>query len=315
MSIEVNFTPKYHYISNFAIGRGLPPDGFLLFHLVMRPDTLTVIGLGAIGGSIAWQARRAGVRRVIGYADRPADGHRALKAGAISDLADTLAKAVRDSDLVVLAASPEANLALVARLARRLPAAALMSDVGSVKAPMLDAARTAGMAERFAGGHPMAGTEVPGFDGARPDRFRGAVVYVCPTGAEGDQAAREVMDFWESCLEAHPVLIDAEAHDRQLAWTSHLPQAVASALAVSLEASGSAGATFGPGARDTTRPAAGSPEFWTEVFLQNAHALDQALAGTGEQLERLRGLVARGDRTGLREFLERGAGFRRRLPE
>jgi len=279
----------------------------------MRPDTLTVIGLGAIGGSIAWQARRAGVRRVIGYADRPADGHRALKAGAISDLADTLAKAVRDTELVVLAAPPEANLALVARLAPRLPAAAFISDVGSVKAPMLDAAEKAGLAERFAGGHPMAGAEWAGFDGARPDRFRGAVVYVCPTGAGGERAAREVMDFWEGCLEAQPVLIDARAHDRQLAWTSHLPQAVASTLAVSLHTSGSAGATFGPGARSATQLAAGSPGLWTEIFLQNAEALDQALAGTVGQLERLRELVARGDRAGLLEFLEEGAGFRRRL--
>jgi prephenate dehydrogenase len=122
------------------------------------------------------------------------------------------------------------------------------------------------------------------------------------------------MDFWGNCLEAHPVLIDAAEHDRQLAWTSHLPQAVASALAATLRDSELAGATFGSGAREATRLAAGAPALWTEIFFQNAEALDGALQGMEGRLARLRELVAAGDRAALQQFLTEAAAFHRRLP-
>ena len=103
---------------------------------------------------------------------------------------------------------------------------AILSDVASIKVPVMERARAAGLAARFAGAHPLAGTHGSGFGAARPDLFRGAVVYVCPTGTlEGDVVARSVASFWELVGEAQPVTIDAAAHDTQLAWTSHLPQA------------------------------------------------------------------------------------------
>lgn len=280
----------------------------------MHPETLAVIGLGAIGGSVAWQARSGGVRRVMGYSNRPAEGVQALKAGAITHLADTLDKAVREADLVVLAAPPEVNLNLLPRIAGRIRADALVTDVGSVKTPVMDAAARAGLASRFAGGHPLAGTERSGFAAARPDRFHEVIVYVCPSGTpDGDRAAREVMNFWSECLGAHPVLIKAEDHDRQLAWSSHLPQAVASALANALHNPELAGVSFGTGARDTTRLAASDPELWIGVFLQNRVALDGALGSAVESLENLRELVATGDASGLRSYLQAAHAFRRGL--
>lgn len=280
----------------------------------MHPETLAVIGLGAIGGSVAWQARSGGVPRVMGYSNRPAEGVQALKAGAITHLADTLDKAVRDADLVVLAAPPEVNLGLLERIAGRIRKDALVTDVGSVKTPAMEAAASAGLADRFAGGHPLAGTERSGFAAARPDRFKDAIVYVCPSGTpRGDRAAREVMNFWSECLGAHPVLINAEDHDRQLAWSSHLPQAVASALASTLHSPELVGVTFGTGARDTTRLAASDPELWIGVFLQNRVALDAALCSAVESLENLRELVATGDTAGLRSYLQAARAFRRGL--
>src|SRR6185295_4975418 len=149
------------------------------------------------------------------------------------------------------------------------------------------------------------------FAAARPDRLRGCVVYVCETGQEGgDGAARRVMRFWEDVLEAQPVLIDAEAHDRQLAWTSHLPQAVASALAKTLADRGLAGVSFGPGARDTTRLAASSPDLWIDIMLSNRAALGEALSAVESGLAELRGLVASGDADGLRGYLADAQRFR-----
>jgi prephenate dehydrogenase len=275
---------------------------------------MAVIGLGAIGGSLAWQARMAGIPKVVGFSPSRSEGIDALRASAITDLADSPARAVRGAELVVLAVPPNVTLDLIGRLATELESGALLTDVCSVKAPIVARAAAVGLGSRFAGGHPLAGTHVSGFAAARPDRLRGCVVYVCETGAPGgDQAARSVMSFWRQVLEASPVLIDPAAHDRQLAWTSHLPQAVASALAKTLADRGLAGVSFGSGARDTTRLAASQPDMWIDILLHNREAVADALASTEAGLAELRRLVAAGDAEGLREYLLAAQRFREGL--
>ncbi len=103
----------------------------------MQPSHLAVLGLGAIGGSLAWQARLAGVPRVIGYAPDRGDTVRALKAGAVDDIATSPERAVAGADLVVLAAPPEAVLDLLGRLGPHLAPGALVTDVASIKVPVL----------------------------------------------------------------------------------------------------------------------------------------------------------------------------------
>ena len=280
----------------------------------MRPSSLTVIGLGAIGGSLAWQARLAGIPRVVGVSASRAEGVQALRASAITELADSPAKAVRGAELVVLAVPVQATLELIGRLRPLLESGALLTDVCSVKSPVLARATAEGLGDRFAGGHPLAGTHGSGFAAARPDRLRGCVVYVCETGTPGgDQAARRVMSFWEQVLEAQPVLIDAAAHDRQLAWTSHLPQAVASALAKALGDRGLAGVSFGTGARDTMRLAASSPDMWIDILLYNRTAVVEALEATEHSVADLRSLIAAGDADGLRAYLAAAQRFREGL--
>ena len=280
----------------------------------MQPNSLAVLGLGAIGGSVAWQARLAGVPRVIGWSRERTEGLEALKAGALSDLADSAEQAVAAADLVVLATPPRATLELMEALGPRLSPRALLTDVASVKAPVVAQAVRLGLTERFAGSHPFTGTHETGWRAARPDRLRGALVYVTPTDpVAGEFASRQIQGFWRDVLEAHPVLIDAAGHDRQLAWTSHLPQAVASALAATLAGRGLNAPAFGAGARDTVRLAASGPELWSEIFLQNAPALLEALAGFEGTLARLRTLVAAGDATALATFLSEGQEFKRML--
>ncbi|MBA3659541.1 MAG: prephenate dehydrogenase [Gemmatimonadales bacterium] len=280
----------------------------------MRPISLTVIGLGAIGGSLAWQARLAGIPRVVGYSPSQADGIEALKAGALTDLAASPVTAVQGADLVVLAVPPRATLDLIRQLAESLEPGALLTDVCSVKAPVVEAAVEAGLGDRFAGGHPLAGTHATGFASSRPDRLRGCVVYVCetPTGT-GHRAALAIRRFWAETLEALPVAIDAAAHDRQLAWTSHLPQAVAYALATAVAGRGLAGVSFGSGMRDTTRLAASSPEMWLDILLYNEAATAEAMEAVESRLAELRALMRRRDADGLRAYLEAAQRFRRGL--
>ena len=278
----------------------------------MRPASLAVIGLGAIGGSLAWQARLAGVARVVGYSPEPAEGIQALKADAVTDLADTAPRAVRGAELVVLAVPPRATIDLITTLASQLEPGALLTDVCSVKAPVVERAVTAGLGDRFAGGHPLAGTHESGFASARPDRLRGCVVYICETGtAEGHRAAQSISGFWEHTLEASPVRIDAEAHDRQLAWTSHLPQAVAYALARTLAAQGLGGVSFGAGAKDTTRIAASSPDMWLDIFLYNRRAVSLALERTEASIAELRRALESSDLPALQSYLRTAQAFRR----
>jgi prephenate dehydrogenase len=280
----------------------------------VRPSSLAVVGLGAIGGSLAWQARLAGVPRVVGFSPSRADGVQALRASAVTDLADSAARAARGAELVVLAVPARVTLELIGLLRSTLEPGAVLTDVCSVKGPVLARALAEGLGDQFAGGHPLAGTHASGFAAASPDRLRGCVVYVCETGAPGgDQAARRVMSFWDQVLAAQPILIDAAAHDRQLAWTSHLPQVVASALAKTLGDRGLAGVSFGAGARDTTRVAASSPDMWIDILLYNRAAVMEALSATEASLAGLRSLIAAGDVEGLRAYLAAAQRFREGL--
>ncbi|MBI4419575.1 MAG: prephenate dehydrogenase/arogenate dehydrogenase family protein [Gemmatimonadetes bacterium] len=281
----------------------------------MRPDTLGVIGLGAIGGSVAWQARLAGVRRVIGFSPAPAEGAAAAKAGAITEFATSVRGVVRQADFLVIAAPPAATLTQLRSVASELTArAAWCTDVSSVKGPVVRLAESLGLASRFAGSHPFTGTHQTGFSAARAGLFEGAIVYVSPLH-HGDGAAREIADFWAGICGAEPVIMDAATHDRLLAWTSHLPQGAAVALAAALARSGPGGVTYGQGARDTTRLAASSVEMWRDVFLLNREAVLDALDGLEDSLGTLRRALASGDAKALTRWLEAGARWRRELDQ
>ncbi len=280
----------------------------------MRPSSLAVIGLGAIGGSLAWQARLAGIGRVVGYTPSRGEGVAALRASAVSEIADSPARAVRGAELVILAVPPGPTLDLVGRLASMLEPGATLTDVCSVKAPVMARAAECGLGDRFVGGHPLSGTHDSGFSAARPDRLRGCIVYLCEGSSdESARAARGVMRFWEDVLEAQPIRIAAEAHDRQLAWTSHLPQAVAYALAKALADRQLGGVSYGSGARDTTRLAASSADMWLDILLQNRDPLNEALASVETRVGELRRLIQTGDRQGLERYLETAREFRRGL--
>jgi prephenate dehydrogenase len=136
-------------------------------------------------------------------------------------------------------------------------------------------------------------------------------VYICESGSsEGHRAAQAVSGFWQHTLEASPIRIDAAAHDRQLAWTSHLPQAVASALAKALADRGLAGVSFGTGARDTTRLAASSPDLWADILLLNREPVCEALGELGAQVSELKQLLLQGDVAGVTAYLNAAQTFR-----
>jgi len=176
----------------------------------------------------------------------------------------------------------------------------------------LMAASMTALPEVFAGSHPLAGTHESGFAAAKPSRLDGALVYVTPL-PNGERVAREIADFWAGVCGASPVLCNAAEHDRVVAWTSHLPQAVASALAGALRRAGPKGVTYGPGARDTTRLAASNPALWHDVLLLNREALLEGLDAMEGELGRLRRALNTGNGDELLAWLEAARIWRRQV--
>jgi len=278
----------------------------------MRPDTLGVIGLGAVGGSVAWQATLAGVPRVIGYTPRPTEGVAAVRAGAISDLAPSIRFLVERADLVVLAVPPAATVTLLPRVASHLRPGALCTDVVPAKGPVVRAARQAGLGPRFAGSHPAVTLTRPTFEGAEPAAFRRALVYVTPAG-DDDGPAREVADFWAGVCEADPVILEAADHDAIVAWTRHLPCIMAALLARACARDGPRGVTYGPEARDVSRAALGPVDAARDLLLLNREAVVGALDAVETALGSLQRALRDGDPAALDAWLTEAAAWRRRL--
>jgi len=247
--------------------------------------TVAVVGLGLIGGSLAKALARAG-HRVIGV-DRPRVARRALRQRAIAAMAPTPEAAAAEADVVVLAAPPRTNLALLGRVARVARARLVVTDVGSVKQPILARARRLGLA-RFVGGHPMAGSERAGLDAASGELFRGRPWFLVPGPAAPAAAVRRIRALVRAAG-ARPVELDAASHDRLVAYLSHVPQLAAWAL---LEAARGEPLVrrhldlAGPGFRDMTRLARSPRGIWREILGQNRPQVARALSAFRKALGR-----------------------------
>jgi prephenate dehydrogenase len=258
---------------------------------------VAVVGLGLVGGSLARALSRAGYR-VIGV-DRESVRRAARRAGAVAATTSTVERAA-GADIVVLAAPPSANRRLLRRLARVRRPDLVITDVGSVKGPIVDDADGLGL-RTFVGGHVMAGSERRGFAASSPRLFRGAVWWLVP--APERQANRAVRALVRA-VGARPRSIDAASHDRVVAFLSHVPQLTSWALleiAVADAVVRRFLSTAGPGFRDMTRLAHSPRGLWQEILRENQAEVERALAA-------LRGRLARARLPGD----EPGAGARKR---
>lgn len=267
----------------------------------MWPDSVAVVGLGALGGALAARSRAAGVSRVVGYSASPAAAVRALREGAISERADSPAQAARGARLVVLCGSPDEVVRLVPLAAPHLAPDAFLTDLAGTKVAVLQAVRQAGLAARYAGLHPLVRLDDAATRGAPHNVFRGAITYVT-ADTDGEAARQAMRAFVSRVLEAEPVVIDAGLHDRQVAWTLDLPRAAARALALALSTAGLRGAAFDGAAQDATAPARLEGGEWESRALSNPAAAVAALEGLEHELARLRDAIQRGDAVALREL-------------
>ena len=270
---------------------------------------VAALGTGLIGGSFALATRQAipGVR-VVGW-DKPYVLERALELGVIDEGKPELAEAVAGADLVYVALPVGSAIERVPEVARHVSRDALVTDACSTKRAMCAAAVKAFSDNvKFLGGHPMAGSEVSGIDGADASLFRGAkyaLVAAEDSSISGlrtsgedvgrkPQADVRVANFVRlvEALGAKPIWIDAATHDRAAAFVSHLPQLVSIALAgVTREATDQTGLPLtlaGRGLRDALRLAGSPYSVWRDIVLTNTDNLDLALDRLAQAIEHLR---------------------------
>jgi len=283
---------------------------------VVAPKSVALVGTGLIGGSIGLALRRAGVT-VCGF-DRDAEhAAAALDAGAVDALAPDLAAAVAGADLTVVAVP----VGFVAdTVIEALDAGAgLVTDVGSVKGPVVAAVEAArpDAATRYVGGHPMAGSEQEGLAGAHADLFAGATWVLTPTPRTDPAVFAEVRS-WVSDLGAEAIAVTPELHDALVAVVSHVPQLAASTLMNVANRGNDEHAVMlrlaAGGFRDMTRIASSHPAIWPDICLANRDAIIGALDAYLDELTRVRSIVADGDRDALLTLLADARAARRNLP-
>jgi len=268
---------------------------------------LSIVGLGLLGGSLGLAARAAGYR-VHGYARRPETTARALERGAIDAAAPDLAAAAQ-APFVVLAVPVRAARDLLGALAPHLPPGAVLTDVGSTKLQMQEWAREllpAPPAVHYVGGHPIAGKETAGIEHADGALFRGRTwCVVPPPGA--DPGAVQVVEQLATAMGSVVLRVEAAAHDRAVAITSHLPFLVAVDLAETVLGRpdwDSLRPLAGTGLRDTTRLASGDVAMHLDICLTNREPLLRQVELFANRLAELADLL-RLDEEALRRSLER----------
>jgi prephenate dehydrogenase len=273
-------------------GRPLPTSGAPPIF-----DRIGIVGLGLIGGSIALAARQLWPKALVIGVDNKDVLETAMRLHAIDVAADDLI-VLAEADLVILAAPVKANIALLAELDENVRQPAVITDTGSTKRGMMDAA--GGLPPRFTfiGGHPLAGAAQGGLDHARPDLFTGRP-WLLTVSAATDAAGAALAKLTEfvQALGAVPRVMGVPAHDRLLAFLSHLPQLTASALMqVVGDAVGQDGlALAGRGLADTTRLASSPPDIWRDIAATNADEIGPALDALIARLQELRRDLPDGD--------------------
>ncbi len=295
-------------------------------------DKIGIVGLGLIGGSIALRARELWPKALVIAVDRKDVLETAMRLHAIDVAADDLI-VLAEADLVVLAAPVRQNIALLAELDGHVRQPAIITDTGSTKREIVAAARALPGRFTFIGGHPLGGSAKGGLDHARTDLFIGRPWLLTPDETRPDAARRlraeeagtngarslqpsdalDKLSAFVSALGSTPTIVTVDAHDRLLAFLSHLPQLTASALMqVVGDAVGQEGLDLaGRGLADTTRLASSPADIWTDIAATNADEIGPALDALIALLQDLRRDLPHGER--LAEVFDAAGRWRARI--
>ncbi len=282
---------------------------------------IALIGLGLIGSSIAWAAKREGlVGHVAGSARTQATRARALELGFCDTVHEDPAEAARDADLVILCAPVGVMGAIAEAIGPSLKPGAIVSDVGSVKQSVIEAvAPHLPEGVNFIPAHPLAGTEHSGPDSGFAELFEDRWCILVPTPDAPAEAVAKMREFW-AALGSQIDVMTPEHHDLVLAVTSHAPHLIAYTMVgvadhmrrvTSTEVVKYSAAGF----RDFTRIAASDPTMWRDVFLTNKEATLEILGRFTEELFGLQKAIRAGDGDALFDYFTHTRAIRRGIIE
>jgi prephenate dehydrogenase len=267
-------------------------------------NKITIFGVGLIGGSFALALKKAGMAgQIVGVGRSAASVERARQLGIVDAVAASVADAVRDADIVLLAAPVAQTEAVLASIEPHLGAGTVVTDAGSTKSDVVVSARRA-LGEKifqFVPGHPIAGRESNGPEAAIADLYAGKKVVLAPLPENPDEHVERVAQAWRQCGAIIHKLTPQE-HDRIFAAVSHLPHLLAYALVDDIAGKPHADQLFqyaASGFRDFTRIAGSSPEMWRDISLANQTALLEELDAYMKQLSAVRRMLAAGDGSAL----------------
>jgi prephenate dehydrogenase len=273
---------------------------------------VAVIGTGLMGASVALAAKARG-DEVVGW-DPDADALAAAAAREALTPAASFEAALDGAELVFVAA-PIAHLPAQVAAVLEATTEATVTDVGSTKASVVEAASGS---PRFVGGHPICGSETRGPENSSAGLFQGATWFLTPV-AHTDPDRHRLVHGFVTDVGATPVAIDADAHDRLVAMTSHVPHVLANVVANQTGAGRVEGheplAHAGGSLRDMTRIAGANPRIWVDIFLDNAEAIRAALAEHRRRIEQVESALEQGDAGFLARWIGEASGNRRRMLE
>jgi prephenate dehydrogenase len=269
----------------------------------MIPDTrIAVIGLGLMGGSLARALHARGVH-VLGYDRDGTQLDAAMREHVVSEPLDSSLEGLTSAEVVILALPVDATIATLGTLLPRVGAARLVMDVASTKRSIVAAAEAAGLGARYVGAHPLTGSHRSGWGASRASLFEDARVFLCPAPSTARSTLALAESLWRE-LRAGVETLDAAVHDEQMAWRSHLPHLLSSALALTLRDAGVRRSALGPGGRDMTRLAGGSASMWGPIVSDNAGPIADALEACEARLRAFREALVSGEPGDARRFLE-----------
>jgi prephenate dehydrogenase len=279
-------------------------------------DTIAIIGLGLMGGSLALALREANaVGKIVGIDRHRTTLEEALARGAVDSAGDSLEMA-REANVVVLATPVRTILRQLPRLGEMAADGALLLDLGSTKRGIVSAMD--GLPARLSavGGHPMCGKETSGLQAAEASLYRDKLFVLTPT-ARSSEASLATAGQMAQAAGAHVVVMEAERHDRVVAAMSHLPFVVACNLMGAVEEWAQGGDEVwklaASGFRDTTRLAASDVEMMLDILLTNGENVADLMRLYSRHFARLADQIYDGEEDALRAALEAAAGKRREL--
>ena len=279
-------------------------------------ERVALIGLGLIGGSIAWASRRVGAAGAIaGYARSAESRAKTRELGFCDEVCESAAEAVRDADLVILCVPVGAMRAVADEIGPHLKRGAIVSDVGSVKCSVIEALSGLPDHVHVVPAHPMAGTEHSGPESGFAELFDNRFCLVTPLETVDRAATDRLIAFWEA-LGANVDELTPERHDLVCAVTSHAPHLIAYTMVgvaddMQRVTSSEVVKYSAAGFRDFTRIAASDPTMWRDVFLTNKDATLEILGRFTEELFALQRAIRTGDGDHLFDYFTRTRAIRR----